>query len=207
MSLSRILRLVPCAAAMAVTLCALPTMAQKSTRNWQPTVQNKTYAINGQTGFELYQSIGDRGPSIGVQAIAYTTFKLTWRRDYQPQKDGSCILKSARPNLQLIYMLPKPSKPLSPATKANWDRFAKGIEVHEREHGQQIINMVENIQDYSTGLRAENDPKCQKVRAVLQKRLGEISNERQALSRDFDASEMSAGGNVHQLVLALVNGA
>lgn len=175
-------------------------------RDWKPTVENKTYSIRGTNGFDLYQSIGDRGPEVGVQAIAYTTFKLTWRRDYQPQPDGSCILKTAKPNLRLIYMLPKPSSKLAPDVASSWAKFVSGIDKHEKVHGQHIIEMVEQIQAYSEGLRAENDPKCQRVREVLQKRLGELSNEQRARGRAFDQEEHSPGGNVHQLILALVNG-
>jgi predicted secreted Zn-dependent protease len=168
--------------------------------------QIKTYAISGTSPMELYQSIGDRGPAVGVQAIAYTTFKLTWRRDYQPQKDGSCILVSAKPNLNLIYMLPKPSRPLPANVAAGWKRFISGIETHEHEHGRHVLEMVQAINDYSTGLRAEDDAECQKVRAVLQKRLGELSNEQRARGADFDRAEMSPGGNVHQLILGFING-
>jgi predicted secreted Zn-dependent protease len=183
---------------------ALPAIALA--QDFKHTQQIKTYAISGTTPMELYQSIGNRGPEVGVQAIAYTTFKLTWRRDYQPQKDGSCILVSAKPNLNLIYMLPKPSRALPGDVASGWKRFLSGIETHEHEHGRHVIEMVQAIKDYSTGLRAENDPKCQRVRDVLQKRLGELSKDQRARGADFDRAEMSPGGNVHQLILSFLNG-
>ncbi|HEX7635227.1 MAG TPA: DUF922 domain-containing protein, partial [Noviherbaspirillum sp.] len=77
---------------------------------------------------------------------------------------------------------------------------------HERVHGDHILDMVKKIEAFSIGLRAENDAKCQKVRAVLQQRLGELSNEQRQRGRDFDRDELSPGGRVHQLILALVNG-
>jgi predicted secreted Zn-dependent protease len=44
------------------------------------------------------------------------------------------------------------------------------------------------------------------VRAKLHDRLPSISQARQQKSREFDRVEMSEGGNVHQLILAFVNG-
>lgn len=189
------------------TLLALlmPT-ANAQTGGWKPSEQIKTYAISGNTGFSLYQSIGERGPQAGVQAVAHTTFKLTWRRDYRPQPDGACVLATARPNLTIIYTWPKAPAKLPSDVAASWQRFISGVEKHERVHGQHILDMVKKIEAYSVGLRAENDPKCQKVRTVLQQRLGELSNEQRQRGRDFDRDELSNGGAVHQLILSLVNG-
>jgi predicted secreted Zn-dependent protease len=188
-----------------LTLLALPAAAHAN--NWRPAEQIKPYTVRGSTGMELYQSIGARGPEAGSgQAIAYTTFKLTWRRDYRPLPDGACVLASARPNLTIIYSWPKPATKLSGAMADSWQTFIRGVETHERVHGEHILDMVQKIEAYSVGLRAENDPKCQKVREVLQKRLGELSNEQRRRSSDFDREEMSPGGRVHQLILALVNG-
>ncbi len=184
----------------------LAPTANAQTGGWAPSEQIKTYSISGNTGFGLYQSIGERGPQAGVQAVAHTTFKLTWRRDYRPQPDGACVLATARPNLTIIYTWPKAPAKLPPDVAASWQRFISGVEKHERVHGAQILDMVKKIEAYSIGLRAENDPKCQKVRTVLQQRLGELSNEQRQRGRDFDRDELSNGGAVHQLILALVNG-
>lgn len=196
---------------LTLTLTALlslfaPFTAHAQSGTWQPSEQIKTYAISGNSGIELYRSIGERGPQAGVQAVAHTTFKLTWRRDYRPQADGACVLATARPNLTIIYTWPKAPAKLPPDVAASWQRFISGVEKHERVHGEHILDMVKKIEAYSVGLRAENDPKCQRVRAVLQQRLGEISDERRNIERDFDKLELSNGGAVHQLILALVNG-
>ncbi|KQZ95802.1 peptidase [Rhizobium sp. Root564] len=195
-------------AALACFLLAslIPMAAQAQIANWQPSEQIKTYAISGSSGIELYRSIGERGPQAGVQAVAHTTFKLTWRRDYRPQPDGSCILATARPNLTIIYTWPKAPAKLPTDVAASWQRFIAGVEKHERVHGEHILDMVKKIEAYSVGLRAEDDPKCQKVRAVLQQRLKELSDEQRQRGRDFDKVELTNGGAVHQLILALVNG-
>ncbi|WP_233123465.1 DUF922 domain-containing Zn-dependent protease [Agrobacterium vaccinii] len=180
--------------------------AHAQTGRWKPSEQIKTYAITGSSGIDLYRSIGERGPQAGVQAVAHTTFKLTWRRDYRPQPDGACVLATARPNLTIIYTWPKAPAKLPPDVAASWQRFIAGVEKHERVHGQHILEMVKKIEAFSVGLRAEDDPKCQKVRVVLQQRLGELSNEQRQRGRDFDKDELSNGGAVHQLILTLVNG-
>ncbi len=191
------------AAKVLLTLMGTAAFAQNS---WTPTEQIKTYPITGSSGIELYRSIGERGPQAGVQAVAHTTFKLTWRRDYRPQADGACVLATARPHLTIIYTWPKAPAKLPSDVAASWQRFISGVEKHERVHGEHILDMVRKIESYSVGLRAEDDPKCQKVRAVLQQRLGELSNEQRQRGRDFDRDELSNGGAVHQLILALVNG-
>ncbi|MHB2265605.1 DUF922 domain-containing Zn-dependent protease [Aliihoeflea sp. PC F10.4] len=175
--------------------------------NWQATERVETYSISGTSGIGLYQSIGEQGPKIGIgRAIAHTNFELLWSRDYRPQADGSCVLATARPSLVITYTLPKPSNDLPPHLARNWETFIEGIRVHERVHGRDIIEMVEAIEAYSVGLRAEADPGCQKVRQKLQARLGELSQAQRQRSRDFDRVEMGDGGNIHQLILSLVNG-
>jgi len=173
---------------------------------WQAVENVQTYPVAGKTGAELYASIGERGPKAGSgRAIAFTNFKLTWTRKYEPQ-GSACVLTVARPKLIITYRLPKPAQRLPAPVQKRWDTFIEGVRQHERVHGDQIKDMVKKIQAVSVGLTAADDPKCQKVRADLTARLGELSRAQRQQSRDFDRAEMSNGGNVHQLILALVNG-
>lgn len=190
---------------VALSFLAAIAMVAPAFAQWKPVERVETYAVSGRTGIELYRSIGDNGPKVGVgRAVAYTTFDLKWSRDYRPQADGSCRLASAKPWLTIIYKLPKAGK-LPPSTQAAWDVFVKGIAEHERVHGEIILDMVRKIEAFSVGLTAPDDPGCRKVRDILQQRLGELSQEQRARGRDFDKLEMSDGGNVHRLILALVN--
>ncbi|MFC5385379.1 DUF922 domain-containing Zn-dependent protease [Aquamicrobium segne] len=167
----------------------------------------ETYAISGQSGIELYRSIGERGPKSSVgRAIAHTTFKLTWRRNYQPQGDGSCKLVSAIPRLIITYTLPKPTGSLPPETKRRWDVFLEGIKRHEQVHGVHMKEMVAEIEANTIGVAAPDDPGCQKVRQHIQAPLGAASMRQRQRSRDFDRQEMASGANMHRLVLGLVNG-
>lgn len=174
---------------------------------WQAVEKTNTYAISGQTGAELYASIGERGPKVGglVRAIAHTDFKLTWTRKYEPQ-DGGCTLVSAKPKLIITYTLPKPAKPLEGAMAQNWETFIAGVRDHERVHGDFIKDLVKAIEATSVGLSVAGDPNCREIRTELTRRLGELSMAQRQRSRDFDRVELSAGGNVHQLILNLVNG-
>ncbi|MDQ0457900.1 DUF922 domain-containing Zn-dependent protease [Rhizobium paknamense] len=167
----------------------------------------KPYAISGTSGPELYASIGEKGPAIGNggRAIAHTTFTLTWKRSYEPQGQA-CVLTQAVPTLTITYTLPRPSGSLSSPTRENWQAFIAGIETHERTHGAHIKVMTAEIEAASLGLRAENDPKCQKVREELNRRLKEISDRKREKDRLFEQEEMKNGGNIQRLILALVNG-
>jgi predicted secreted Zn-dependent protease len=182
----------------------MPAVAQA---DWKPVDRVEPYPIAGKTGPDLYASIGERGPKAGIgRAIAFTNFKLTWQRDYRPQADGACTLVSARPKLIISYHLPKPSEKLAEPVATNWKTFIDGVRKHELVHGEMIVAMVKEIEAFSVGLSAPDDPNCKKIRTRLQERLAEISQAQRQKSRDFDKVELSDGGNVHQLIIDLVNG-
>lgn len=173
---------------------------------WVPVEQVKTYTVSGSSAIELYSQIGEKGPLVGGQmrTIAHTDFKLLWSRNYQPQPDGACTLVSAKPSLTLIYTLPRAGK-LPDDLKAKWQVFADGVRRHERVHGDMIVEMVKEIEAVSVGLSVPNDPKCARIRQELTAKLGEISRRNRERHRDYDRLEMNNGGNVHQLILNLVN--
>ncbi|WP_275785882.1 DUF922 domain-containing Zn-dependent protease [Pararhizobium gei] len=189
---------------LATCLAALPGLAAA---DWQAVEKAAPYAIAGKTGPELYASIGERGPTIGgnVRSIAQTNFKLTWTRKYEVQ-DGACVLVSARPKLVITYTLPKPSQKLPASTKRNWDIFIDGVRKHEQVHGDHIKDMVRKIESQTVGLRIPEDPGCRKIKTEMTKRLGALSQAQRQQSRDFDRLELNNGGNIHQLILNLVNG-
>jgi predicted secreted Zn-dependent protease len=173
---------------------------------WQAVEKVQAYPIAGKSAPELYASIGERGPKIGdsVRVIAHTNFKLTWTRKYETQGDA-CTLVSVMPKLIVTYTLPKPAEQLPPATARRWEIFIAGVRAHERVHGGFIKDMVAKIETATAGLSVPDDPKCQKIRTELTSRLSEISDFRQRQDRDFDQAEMSKGGRIQQLILALVN--
>lgn len=189
--------------AATVLLGALPAQAE-----WKAVEQIKSYSISGSTGPELYAAMGEHGPTIGKsgqRTIAHTNFDLKWRRDYRPE-GTSCRLVSAKPFVTITYTLPKVSGTLPPQTRKLWDTFSRGIAAHEKVHGDHVREMVDQIIATTVGVTVENDPDCRKIREVIQAPLGEASQLQRRKARDFDQVEMSDGGNVHQLILSLVNG-
>ncbi len=187
---------------LAAALAALPARAG----DWQAVEQIKSYPVSGQTGAELYEAIGRNGPeiSLGMRTIAHTSFKLTWRRNYEPQ-GGNCVLVSAVPKLIITYVLPKPKGKLPAALQPHWQRFYEGVRAHEKVHGDYIRDLVHAIEAETIGLTVPHDPGCTKIKAEMTKRLGALSQTQRQRSRDFDRVEMSEGGNIQQLVLGLVN--
>jgi len=175
-------------------------------QSWSPLEKVQTYPISGKTGIDLYRSIGENGPKAGVgRAIAITDFELKWSRDYQP-RDGGCALAAAKPHLSIIYRLPKPSNKLPDTLQPLWNTFIRGVEKHERVHGAMIVETVKAIEASTVGTFVPNDPKCRAVRKEVENRTKPLVDEQRRQSRAFDREELSDGGNVHSLVLGLVNG-
>jgi predicted secreted Zn-dependent protease len=164
------------------------------------------YAIIGTSGVELYASIGERGPVVGdqVRTIAHTNFKLTWSRKYEP-RGNTCTLVSARPKLIVTYTLPRPAGKLPAALQKRWDIFIDGVRRHEKVHGDHIREMVARIEQTTIGVTVQNDPKCKKIREEIKTPLSQASLDQRQRSREFDRIEMSDGGNIHRLILQLVN--
>lgn len=194
-------------AALCLLAGSLVSPAAAAGAQWQAVEKVETYAVSGTTGIELYTSIGERGPKLsnGSRAIAHTNFKLTWSRKYEPDGAGGCTLAAARPNLTIIYTLPEPAQKLPTQVQRQWAAFIAGMREHEKLHGVFIKEMVEAIEAYSVGLKVADDPGCKKIRQVLTKRLGELSQAQRQRSRDFDRAEMGEAGPIRRLILALVN--
>lgn len=165
------------------------------------TVEEKTYAISGATGAELYASIGARGPK---GAIAHTSFSLRWSRKYD-QKGGSCRLVSMRPLLSIVYTLPKPSGRLPASVQSRWTIFSDGVRGHEQEHGRMIRDFVDGAGAALVGSTSADDPKCDELKQSVSSHLKQALLAHRERSRGFDRVELVAGGAVHRLILALVN--
>lgn len=58
----------------------------------------------------------------------------------------------------------------------------------------------------TVGLSVPNDRNARKSTRVLIKEITDMVDVQRAQGRAFDKVEMGNGGNVHQLILALVNG-
>lgn len=167
----------------------------------------KTYAIAGTTGIELYESIGRHGPRLkggSSSAVAITEFDLKWGRDYK--RDGNdCFLAVVRPFLTITYTYPKPSQKLPSDVAARWRVFMDGIRTHENVHGRYVLEMAQAIHDTTLGFRQPNDPNCRKIRQTIQVPIKAAFDRYKERNRAFEQEEMRRGGNIHQLILQLVN--
>lgn len=190
------------------TLALVMASASAFAADWQATERVKAYSIAGNTAMELYESIGASGPQLSddTRTIAHTTFDLKWTRKYVP--DGTtCRVAVNRPSTIVItYTLPKPRGKLDPALAARWRVFYDGMAAHERVHGEHIKAMVQRIIDTTVGFEMPDDPGCTRIREAIKVPLKAASDEQRQKSRDFDRLEMSDGGNVHRLILGLLNG-
>jgi predicted secreted Zn-dependent protease len=166
------------------------------------TVREKYFAVSGSTGLELYTSIGHSGPK---NAIAHTSHTLKWSKRFD-EEGGGCRLVGVRPVVTITYTLPKPAGKLSAATRKRWDVFIAGVRKHEEEHGRMIRQMVAATVASLGDVHVADDPTCSKVKRETNRRIAEAASAHKERSREFDRIEQSDGGNVHRLVLALVNG-
>ncbi|MDB5556672.1 MAG: hypothetical protein JWL86_6656 [Rhizobium sp.] len=193
---------------LALLLPIMLLSAAYANAEWKATERIETYSVSGQSGAELYAAIGERGPKVGglpLGAIAHTSFKLTWTRRYEP-RDGGCVIAVNKPKLIITYVLPKLTGKPPVSVRQEWETFITGVRNHEKVHGRMIVDMVKEIEAMSVGLSVPNDPDCKAIRQELTRRLAEISQNQRQKSRDFDKVELSDGGNIHQLILRLVNG-
>ena len=188
-----------------VLACGVMPLAAQA--GWTARERTETYAVEGTSGAELYQSIGARGPKIDGdrRTIAHTNFELTWTRSYQP-RGRSCVLAKAVPKLTIVTTLPRAAGPLPSAVQASWQTFVAGLRRHEAVHGGFITDMVKAIEAQSVGLAVADDPGCKKICVELTGRLAALAKAQRERSREFDRVEMRDGGNIQSLILALVNG-
>jgi predicted secreted Zn-dependent protease len=186
-------------------MALLPNMLHEA--DWQAVEHVQAYAVAGKTGAELYASIGERGPKGWKCRPRHGLYQLQADLDAEIRAAGQCLCPDGCPaKLIITYVLPKPAERLPPPIAKSWDVFISGVHQHELVHGELIKDMVKKIEAVSVGLTVADDPKCQKIRTELTARLGQLSRAQRQQSRDFDQAELNSGGNIHQLVLALING-
>ena len=87
--------------------CLLPGINLAVHASEAVTVREKHFAISGSTGADLYASIGRNGPH---NAIAHTSYTLTWSRRRLVPEGGGCRLAAARPIVTITYTYPKPGE-------------------------------------------------------------------------------------------------
>jgi predicted secreted Zn-dependent protease len=165
------------------------------------TIKERYFAVSGSTGVELYESVGRNGPG---NAIAHTSYAMQWFKKFNAE-NGGCRLLRARPVVTITYTLPRPSAKLAQALRKRWDAFSAGVRAHEEEHGRMIREMIAQAETAIAGTFVADDPSCSKAKREVLDRVDGIAQTYKQRSRDFDRVEQSNGGNVHRLILALVD--
>ncbi|MEO0636102.1 MAG: DUF922 domain-containing protein [Pseudomonadota bacterium] len=185
---------------------ALATLGSAWASGWPPTERIVTYSVSGADGRAIYDDIGRKGPRITEAqrpVIAHMTFDLKWGRDYKKTGAG-CVLTRVQPFLTITYTLPK-AEGVSGELARKWQVFAAGIEVHERQHGAYARMLAEEILAQTRDLTTASDnANCDGLRAAVQVEVADAFSRYKARNLEFETREMSAGGNVHQLILGLV---
>jgi predicted secreted Zn-dependent protease len=181
--------------------CLLMAMTAVGQADAAFTIKEKHFAVSGSTGLELYESIGRNGPG---NAIAHTSYAMQWFKKFN-EEGGGCRLLRARPVVTITYTLPKPSGKLAPVLRKRWDAFIVGVRKHEEEHGRMIREMIAQAETSIAGAYVADDLSCRKAKRAVLDRVEKIALTYKERSRAFDRVEQSNGGNVHRLILALVD--
>jgi len=166
-------------------------------------VAQKTYAISGTTGLDLYRSVSENGPNGGGH-VAQTAFKLTWKRLFD-ERGGDCYLVRADPVLSITQTFPKPAGELSPDMRRRWDKFAVGMRQHEDGHVALIERMVAETQASLSSSVERNDRSCAKVKKLVSAKIDAGYQAHRERSRAFDRQELGQGGRMFLMLEDLVN--
>ena len=164
----------------------------------------KFYTIKGKSGVDLIRNMDRRGPRSGLmaRAIAQTSYTVGW--EFGWDRDGSsCRLRSADGLLDVTYTYPKLSGGQTAAVVRRWNRFIKGVTIHEEHHGKLAHQMVRSAERAVAGIKTRNDPRCRKAQAEAKKRIGKVYAQYEARQVKFDKIEHAQGGNVFRLLSGL----
>lgn len=165
----------------------------------------RTYDIEGESGRALIEAMDKSGPKHGflTRAIAQTSYTVDWDFDLKAKADV-CHLKRANATLDMTYMYPRVTTPMSPALRKRWQRFFAGVRAHEQMHGRIARQGIAAGERAVAGLAVANDPHCIKTRREAQRRVDAIYDEYEAKQVVFDQREHREGGRVEVLVAKLV---
>lgn len=164
-----------------------------------------TYAITGQTGYDLLKAMDRKGPKHGflTRAIAQTRYTVKWQISWD-QKGESCRVGKVDARLDVTYNYPRVASPMSPALDRRWRAFMRGVKKHEEMHGVLATRMVRAAEKSIRNLEKKHDPRCRSTRAEVKKRVDAIYAKYEARQLAFDEREHRDGGAVSLLVERLV---
>jgi predicted secreted Zn-dependent protease len=186
-----------CIALMAC-LAASPALCGVKT-----TIRTETYAIAGNTGEALLDSMDRNGPRHGLlaRAMAQTRYKVGW--DVHWLRSGNrCRLKSADATLSIVYRYPELARPAPRKLERRWKAFLAGVRKHEEMHGQIARQMVLAAHN-SVSRLARKDDLCIRSQRQFDRILDAVYAKYEARQTRFDEVEHGEGGNVDRLLFML----
>lgn len=165
----------------------------------------RTYDIAGESGRALIEAMDKSGPKHGflTRAIAQTSYTVDWNFDLKAKADV-CRVRAASATLDMTYMYPRVTTPMSPALRKRWERFFAGVRAHEQTHGRIARQGITAGERAVAGLAVANDPHCIKTQREAQRQVDAIYKEYEAKQVVFDQREHREGGRVEALVANLV---
>ncbi len=165
----------------------------------------RTYDIAGESGKALIDAMDKSGPKHGflTRAIAQTSYTVDWNFDLRAKADV-CQVRAASATLDMTYMYPNVTTPMSPALRKRWQRFFAGVRAHEQTHGRIARQGIAAGERAIADLAVANDPHCIKTQREAQRRVDTIYEEYEAKQVAFDQREHRRGGRVEALVARLV---
>lgn len=184
--------------ALVACLAASPALCGVRT-----TVRTETYAIAGNTGEALLDSMDRNGPRHGLlaRAMAQTRYKVGWDTDWL--KSGSrCRLKSADATLSIVYRYPELARPAPRKLQRRWKAFMAGVRKHEETHGQIARQMVVAAHN-SVSKLARKDDLCVRSQRQFERIIDAVYAKYEARQARFDDLEHGEGGNVDRLLFML----
>ncbi|WP_054308845.1 DUF922 domain-containing protein [Mesorhizobium sp. 1M-11] len=191
-----------CSLAVLAVVGTLPGIAMAGSK---VVTHIRTYDIEGESGKALIEAMDKSGPKHGflTRAIAQTSYTVEWDFDLKAKADV-CHLRAASATLDMTYMYPRVTTPMSPALRKRWQRFFAGVRAHEQTHGRIARQGIAAGERAVASLAVANDPHCIKTQREAQRRVDAIYDEYEAKQVVFDQREHREGGRVEALVAKLV---
>jgi predicted secreted Zn-dependent protease len=183
-----LLRAVP---GVLVLLLGLFVMSIAHASDVKITERTRYYAVSGPTIQALVKAMTKRGPysqDHGRRAVGLADYKYRTRVTTL-KKDGYCRVKKATITMQIIYFVPKLSRPkhLRARDHSKWRKIATMILRHERQHGRFYKRLAGELQ--RALLKMKPQKSCSKFKSIERKVRKELEKRDKSRNRRFDRAQ------------------
>jgi predicted secreted Zn-dependent protease len=194
-------------AVVKVALAAMAAFGVAFSAQAAPTITAKSqyFNISGKSGMALMSELNRRGPKHGFmsRAIAQTRYSMRSEAEWTYSK-GVCKVTKPIVRLDITYIYPKVTGPVSPALKQRWQAFMAGVTEHEEVHGKIARQMAVAAEKAIAKVRVRDGGDCNKLHAQMKRVVNVVVAEHEARQVRFDDNEHREGGNIEGLIGRLV---